>query len=529
MFERSTHLAWLVMCLVTVSAEAQFRKAPPGMFKELDDVIVGNALIIHGKQLFIDDHVVEEMTGVRKVLNQPVKHPRNPVLRKSASEHAIDFGTVVHDSRDGLFKMWYQIWGPGEAVGIVGYAVSKDGVNWNKPIIDKSAGTNLVTFEPAEPWVSAPGVIIDEQETDPRRRFKMLYSARPLKRASLSSCAAYSSDGIHWKQDSQNPLIPYSDTQIAPYWDQRLSRYVAYLRTGPPNIRQIARIESTDFRHWSPKLTVIPGKSRLGGTISKLDRPFGTNHYTMTAMPYAGVYVGLLNTYHGETHKPIPDDKLWMDRVDAQLVFSRNGVTWQRVLKDGAITAAQLREDRNWKLAAEQATFLPYGEFKKAWDWGQIYPHHPPLVVGDVFRFYYAGISGRHWSAEHKDTPDHAIGLATLRLDGFVSVETERKGTLTTRPIVFLGDTLVVNANAKGGSLTVEALDTRGRVIKRFGADDCVPITTDNIRHVVKWKGLKDCQLLQGRPIRLRFHLVHAKLYSFEPGIRRKHYLQSYD
>ena len=75
----------------------------------------------------------------------------------------------------------------------------------------------------------------------------------------------------------------------------------------------------------------------------------------------------------------------------------------------------------------------------------------------------------------------------------------------------------------------MEALDTRGRVIKRFGADDCVPITTDNIRHVVKWKGLKDCQLLQGRPIRLRFHLVHAKLYSFEPGICRKHYLQSYD
>ncbi|GIT30259.1 MAG: hypothetical protein Ct9H300mP1_23050 [Planctomycetaceae bacterium] len=41
-----------------------------------------------------------------------------------------------------------------------------------------------------------------------------------------------------------------------------------------------------------------------------------------------------------------------MDRVDAQLVFSRNGVTWQRVLKDGAITAQQLRENRDWKQAA---------------------------------------------------------------------------------------------------------------------------------------------------------------------------------
>ena len=253
------------------------------------------------------------------------------------------------------------------------------------------------------------------------------------------------------------------------------------------------------------------------------------SHYTMTAMPYAGIYVGLLNTYHGETKTPIPDDKLWMDRVDAQLVFSRNGVTWQRVLKDGAITAQQLRENRDWKQAAAGATFLPYGKFKKDWDWGQIYPHHPPLIVGDEIRFYYAGISARHWAALHKDTPDHAIGLATLRLDGFVSVETDRKGTLTTKPIVFLGDTLVINANAKGGSLVVEALDVAGKPIKGFSASDCTPITTDSVRHVVTWKGHKDCHLLQGRPIRLRFHLKRAKLYAFEPGIRHSHYLQSYD
>ena len=108
-------------------------------------------------------------------------------------------------------------------------------------------------------------------------------------------------------------------------------------------------------------------------------------------------------------------------------------------------------------------------------------------------------------------------------------METEHKGTLTTRPIVFLGDTIVVNANAKGGSLVVEALDVKGRVIEGFSAGDCTPITTDSVRHVVTWKGHKDCHLLQGRPIRLRFHLENAKLFSFEPGIRHSHYLQSYD
>ncbi len=179
--------------------------------------------------------------------------------------------------------------------------------------------------------------------------------------------------------------------------------------------------------------------------------------------------------------------------------------------------------------AAEQATFLPYGDFRKDWDWGQIYPHPPPLVVGDEVRFYYTGNTGRHWHTYHKDTRESGVGMATLRLDGFVSVEAQNEGTLTTRPLVFFGDTQVVNANAVGGSLVVEALDAEGKVIEGFGSADCTPIASDSVRHIVAWQGNLDCHLLQGRPIRLRFHLKAAKLYAFEPRIRHNHYLQSYD
>src|SRR5262249_18017804 len=100
---------------------------------------------------------------------------------------------------------------------------------------------------------------------------------------------------------------------------------------------------------------------------------------------------------------------------------------------------------------------------------------------------------------------------------------------LTTKPLVFFGDTLEVNANAQGGWLTVEALDLNGKPIDGFSAADCSPITTDGVRHIVKWKDGSDCQLLQARPIKLRFHLKSAKLYAFEPKIRLNHYLQSYD
>lgn len=172
---------------------------------------------------------------------------------------------------------------------------------------------------------------------------------------------------------------------------------------------------------------------------------------------------------------------------------------------------------------------MAYGVFQKDWDWGQGYPHHAILVVGDEIRSYYTGISRRHWDTYHKDESDHAVGLATLRLDGFVSVEAGTEGALITKPLIILGDTLVVNANAEGGSLVVEVVDSQGKVVAGFAAEDCIPITTDSVRHIVIWKENIDCHLLQDRPIRLRFHLKQSKLYSFESTTRHNHCLQFYD
>ena len=71
---RNFWLSILTLLLCPAPLLAQ-RQAPPGMFKDLDDDILGDALIIHGKQLFIDDYVIGELQGVQKTLNQPVKHP----------------------------------------------------------------------------------------------------------------------------------------------------------------------------------------------------------------------------------------------------------------------------------------------------------------------------------------------------------------------------------------------------------------------------------------------------------------------
>ena len=100
---------------------------------------------------------------------------------------------------------------------------------------------------------------------------------------------------------------------------------------------------------------------------------------------------------------------------------------------------------------------------------------------------------------------------------------------MTTRAFVFLGDTLLLNADASRGSISVEALDIDGNPIEGFGRDTSVPLTTDNIRHALSWKGHKDVHQLQGRPLRLRFHLRQARIFSLTPKTQHIHHVRAYD
>ena len=501
---------------------------PPasGPFRDLDDAILGEAVIVDGKELFIDDHIIQELRGTRKVLKRAVKHPDNPLMvpDRPWETQKLNRGAVLYDETEGIFKMWYPYFVKEEKTadgweieGVLGYATSRDGLAWEKPIINTRDGNNLTD---APVHANPPAVFKDPVDPDPQRRYKMMYGdVDPKVRNGWATFVAYSPDGIRWTPEALNPVVPHSDTICSVHWDPRSGNYVSYLRFGPPNIRLIARTQSEDFVHWSPKLTVI--------RRTRMDEPFATQHYGMKIMPYAGVYIGLLEAYHGQTNEPIPADQLWMDKADTQLTFSRNGLTWTRVGPRGAIPHDQLElGGRDWRRIARESTVLPYGEHEEDWDWGSVYAFQPPLVVGDEIRIYYLGSTTRHGGLRyHGDTESSGVGLATLRLDGFVAVQAAKTGTLTTRSLVLLGDELEVNANAEGGTIRVEVLGPGGKVIEGFGRMDCKPLTGDSVRHVLEWNGNRDCHPIQGRPIRLRFHLERAELYSFTPRIRHIQYV----
>jgi hypothetical protein len=341
-------------------------KAPPGMYKDLNNEILGDAIIVRSKQLFIDDYIIEKLDGAEKILNQPTKHSGNPIL--GAKERLNLYGSVLYDKEEKVFKMWYDIWHEDTKTASLCYATSADGVSWTKPIVNKKDNNNVLSIPKEWGFVGGPGVIKDTLDPDPKRRYKMLYVVKPGGLAKfLAVDSAYSPDGIHWTEEPSNPIITFSDTQPSPYWDAGYGRYVVYLRYGPPNVRAVARIESEDFIHWSPKVTVLPQLKH------KLDKPRSTTLYGMRIMPYQGdVNIGLLTAYHGETISKIPEEKeLWMDKGDVQLTFSRNGLTWNRVGKNGVITPERYEKETDWMKASEEAAFIPWGRHKVDWDWAR--------------------------------------------------------------------------------------------------------------------------------------------------------------
>jgi len=104
----------------------------------------------------------------------------------------------------------------------------------------------------------------------------------------------------------------------------------------------------------------------------------------------------------------------------------------------------------------------------------------------------------------------------TIRIDGFVSVNAQLAGgEMLTKPIVFDGKELVINfSTSAAGGMRVEIQDAEGTPVEGFALTDCDEIFGDELERVVMWGDRSDVSKLAGRPVRLRFALSDADLYS---------------
>ena len=495
-----------------------------------DVVLAAEPPIVVGeyRQLFVDDHLVAHMRGVKRVLNQAKRHPHNPLMvadRPWEGTYVFLFGTVLYDEAEKMFKMWYKSWRL-MSTELVNYAVSKDGIRWEKPALGiKSQGDNVVGVRDTH------GVIHQPEDPNPDRRYKRL---EYLGAGSYSWGAAFSPDGIRWitLPDPQGPAgfkkVLHGAENCSVVYDQQSGRYVAfpklyqrvrnkYQKKGFER-RSVTVAFSDDFVNWSqPQFILVPDArddelaaqrvAAARGILADDDGPqwYNAQFYGMCGFPYEGMYLGLLWVFDisgGGGNKKFQaggED----GPIQVELVSSRDLLHWQRV--------------------ADRGLILPRGP-DGTWDGGIIWTSNRPVIVGDEIRIYYGGLAYPHGGAHYTDPGPRekkvrvkgGIGLATLRLDGWVSIDAgKEEGTLTTKPLVFKGKGLVINAKAPKGSVAGESLDEAGKPLSGLGKTDCDAFGGDAIRHRVSWRGKSDLRELAGKIVRLRFHLRRAKLYSF--------------
>ncbi|GAI80564.1 unnamed protein product [marine sediment metagenome] len=115
-----------------------------------------------------------------------------------------------------------------------------------------------------------------------------------------------------------------------------------------------------------------------------------------------------------------------------------------------------------------------------------------------------------------------SIGLAALPEDRFVALcpdKSTRAGILETRPLLFSGKQLLVNADINGNSLKVELLNAKGGVIESFDRSCSRLIIQDELRYRVVWADKSGYKSLQNAPqdipLVIRFILGEGALYAF--------------
>lgn len=427
-------------------------------------------------ELFVDRHLVAGLQGdARLHLHKP--EPREVVLMTDArwEGNTSAYFTVFQDG--DLYRMYYRgsHWRRGREVTC--YAESVDGIRWAKPELglfefEGSKANNIVwdglgahsftPFKDANPDCPAAA------------RYKALAGHGRLPDAQLF--AFQSADGLRWRLMREEPVITRGafDSQNLAFWDPVRKRYAEYhrdFRQGwPHGERDIMTCTSTDFLNWTePAWLVYPGVP-----LEHL--------YTNAIRPYERaphILIGFPTRFLPETQQ-----------VEPTFMAGRDGRTFHRWTE--AVIPLTASEGRD----GNRSNYMAWGLLQ--------------LPGADRELSVYATENFR------ADTPGR-LRRFSYRVDGFVSARAGAEGgELVTRMVTFAGEKLVLNfVTAEGGSVRVEMQDVEGKPIDGFALADCTALNGDEIEHTVKWQDGGDVSRMAGRPVRLRFELRNADLYSF--------------
>ncbi|MBE6929947.1 MAG: hypothetical protein E7463_06680 [Ruminococcaceae bacterium] len=382
---------------------------------------------------------------------------------------------------------------------------SRDGVNWERPALtnfpDADGNPTNIVFSELNDGVF---VFCDENPACPaEEKFKALVcrvirdDAGKLLRRWLHCYT--SSDGYTF--DEGYPIhegAEYDSINLALWRDGQYTLYYRkYDYSSGEGRRTIRCARSHDFRNWD----------ELGELRYNDNKTYQL--YTNQIMPYpraSHLFIGFPTRY--------VERKAWTPNMESMPAYpikkaasdENPPVTTREGLAVTDCLFMVSRDGENWHRFCE-AFMTPGPETSYNWVYGNCYPSYQLLDNGD--EYYYLYTIDNHLSYNCAKP----LNRWKIRKDGFAFYEADDNGAvIVTKPVVFDGAKLHLNfETSAAGSIYVDLLDADGNPIEGKTSFELFGNAVDR---TVFFADGSDFAAYAGKPVRLRFRMQDAKLYS---------------
>lgn len=472
------------------------------------------------RELFVDGYLVDSLSGAASIqLHRPVR--REIVFRADApwEGNGSSYQSVFRDG-DRL-RLYYR---GGHHTASAAYArdprswetlclaESEDGLHWTRPDLQlvefqgSKRNNLLLNAGMVQEFGGSPAHTAVFKDANPAcpeaERYKMvMFGTKPRGLYLLVS-----PDGIHFVPQTGKPFMTTGafDSQNLAFWDSVRGEYRLYHRGFNAGVRDILTCTAPDFASFpEPQWVSYPYSPTMALYTNQL-QPYYRAPHIFVGFPmrynergWSGPMLdlpGLDERLERGKHHP----RYGMTVTDAVFMSTRDGSTFHRWAE--AFIRPGPRQRESWVYGDN---FICWGMFET-----------PSATEDAPAELSLLAVEG-YWEGE-----DTAFRRYTLRVDGFASLGAPYAGgEMVTKPLTFTGGSLSVNAETSGfGSFQVEVQDADGKPLPGFSLADCEPIFCDSLDYTVRWhtRNGGDLRSLAGQPIRLRFVLKDADIYSFQ-------------
>ena len=455
----------------------------------------------------------------------PGKTPNigNPIVLRRGEAGSPDhhqarfYGTVLNV--DGELRMWYL--GEGGVGPVHGglrlcYAVSRDGVEWEKPKLglvefNGSTENNVVDLLGGRRGITEAPIIHDPDDPDPGRRFKINFESGTY---GARFAVAYSPDGVRWTESPSNPKGPALEQSGLIKFNgcYYVNGQDGYLPSHYGAKRKMVTFASYDFEHWTQSGALSFRRDPIPPRQMATEWNQGPEvHLGAGLWDRGNVILGVYGMWHGH---PTADPHHVV--MDLGLIVSNDAMHYVEPIPDFPLVPSQWEAESviggGGALSQGQA-MCNVGDQTMLW-YGLWRGHDVRLATWPRDRI-------GSFEVYNYDQMDWLRARA-VRAKETVAMMDDVSPHCISCPIETGGSQTRLHANVDGlselTSLTVELLDEHFRPLPGYSGEDSVPLKVSGLREPVAWKGKAAVSGLKGAfRVRVNFLGVRpedARLYA---------------